>query len=479
GEVDLDLGNYERFLDIDLGSNHNITTGKVYRAVIEKERHGDFLGQTVQIIPHITDQIIANIKDAAHEKVFKGKPADICLVEVGGTVGDIESMPFLEAVRQMRSELPPNDRLLVHVTLMPSDSMGDLKTKPTQHSVKELRELGLHADIIVGRSDKPISLSTKKKLSALCDIPQRAIISNMTVPDIYQVPLELEKEGLSSVLSEYLGVREETINDEWYRTVSREYTSRVTIAIVTKYGVEDVYLSIKEALKHAGRALSTEVEILWVDAERLDMSRLSDCDGVLIPGGFGFRGTEGKISAIRFAREQNKPFLGLCLGFQLAVVEFARNSLRWSDACSSEFSDKKPVITILPEQEGVDNLGGTMRLGDYPVSVKQGTRAHAIYKSTTIVERHRHRYEVEPLYIEDFENAGLIFSGTNGNRMEILEIQEHPFFFASQFHPEFKSRPTSPSPPFLAFVTACKEERRRTDSAESPVFYPEARELIT
>lgn len=464
GEVDLDLGNYERFLDIDLNSSHNITTGKVYRLVIDKERRGDFLGQTVQIIPHITDQIKECIRYAAEENGSSENHADVCIVEVGGTVGDIESMPFLEAVRQMRSELPAHDRALVHVTLMPADSMGEMKTKPTQHSVKALRELGLYADIIVGRGKRPISSNTKKKLSSLCDLPQHAVISNADSPDIYQVPMELEKEGLAEALCSSLGLKNEPANREWYRIVSQEYTNRITVGIVTKYGIEDVYLSIKEALKHAGRALSTEVSIVWLDAEKIPTIDLTEYDGILIPGGFGTRGIEGKISAIQSARENRIPLLGLCLGFQLSVVEFARNVLGWKDACSSECGDGKAVITILPEQEGVENLGGTMRLGDYPVDVRPGTMAMQLYQNEKIVERHRHRYEVDPAYIPELEAAGLSFSGKNRERMEILEIPGHPFFFATQFHPEFRSRPTRPSPPFLGFVDACRKMRKGGDN---------------
>ncbi len=460
GEVDLDLGNYERFLDIELNSSHNITTGKVYRLVIEKERKGDYLGQTVQIIPHITDQIKDCIKSAANEKVFEGKSADICIVEVGGTVGDIESMPFLESVRQMRSDLPSEDRALVHVTLMPSDSMGDLKTKPTQHSVKALRELGLFPDIIVGRSERPISSHVKKKLSSLCDLPQFAVISATTAPDIYQVPMELEKEGLSEVLCQHLKLGNEALDPDWYRIVTREYTHRVIVGIVSKYGKEDVYLSIKEALRHAGRALSTEVTIRWLDAERVETTDLRECDGILIPGGFGVRGIEGKINAIQLAREEKIPLLGLCLGFQLSVVEYARNVLGWKDACSSECAEGTEVITILPEQNEVEDLGGTMRLGDYPVTVKEGTLAKKLYGVGQITERHRHRYEVDPAYIAEFEAAGLIFSGTWGNRMEIAEIRDHPFFFATQFHPEFRSRPTRPSPPFVGFVGAALKMKK-------------------
>jgi len=460
GEVDLDLGNYERFLDIELTSPHNITTGKVYRSVIEKERRGDFLGETVQIIPHITDRIKWCIQNAAEEVFPDGTKADACLVEVGGTVGDIESMPFLEAIRQMRGELPAQDYVLIHVTLIPEDTMGDLKTKPTQHSVKALRELGLHADIIVGRSERPISANTKRKISAFCDLPQNAVISAATVPDIYEVPMEMEKEGLADVLTAHLGLDRHEIDSGWYRLVTKEYTNRITVAIVSKYGIEDVYISIKEALKHAGRALSTEVKIAWLDAERVDREQLKDYDGILIPGGFGKRGIEGKISAIQYARENNIPFLGLCLGFQLATVEYARNKVGYPDATSEEFGEGTHVIALLPEQEGLHELGGTMRLGDYVADIREGTTAMKLYGTKEIVERHRHRYEVNPDYIRELEQAGLVFSATNRNRMECLELPGHPFYFATQFHPEFRSRPTSPSPPYVGFVEACRANKR-------------------
>jgi CTP synthase len=461
GEVDLDLGNYERFLDIDLTSDHNLTTGKIYRSVIEKERKGEYLGETVQIIPHITEEIKSCIRAAAHEVTSGNGKADICLVEVGGTVGDIESMPFLEAVRQMRGELPEEDTVLIHVTLFPEDSMGDLKTKPTQHSVKALRELGLHADIIVGRGERPIGSQTKRKISAFCDLSQQGVISAATVPDIYQVPMEMEKEGIADVLFRHLRLEQKKPDTSWYSLVSREYTSRVQVGIVSKYGVEDVYLSIKEALKHAGRALSTEVKITWLDAERYDESHLAEVDGILIPGGFGQRGLEGKIAAIQYARTCGIPLLGLCLGFQLAVVEFSRHVLGWDDATSAEMGEGRHVIAILPEQEGVTDLGGTMRLGNYPVTLKEHTLAMQIYGQKEIVERHRHRYEVNPVYIPDIEAGGMVFSGVWKNRMEICEIPGHPFFLATQFHPEFRSRPTRPSPPFREFVDACRTRRSR------------------
>ncbi|HOB17993.1 MAG TPA: CTP synthase [Candidatus Methanoculleus thermohydrogenotrophicum] len=461
-EVDLDLGNYERFLDINLKSIHNITTGKVYRSVIEKERRGDYLGATVQIIPHITDEIRHCIRRAAQEEVNGGRTAEICLVEVGGTVGDIESMPFLEAVRQMHAELAPQDMVLVHVTLVPADAMGNLKTKPTQHSVKALRELGLQPDIIVGRSSEMIGPQTKKKISAFTDVPVKAVISAKDVPDIYQIPMELEKEGLAEVICDYLAIENREPDTEWYRIVSREYTNRVTVAIISKYGIEDVYMSIKEALKHAGRALSTEVNIRWLDAEMFDLRDLADVDGILVPGGFGKRGVEGKIRAIRYARENKKPYLGLCLGFQLSVVEYARHVLGIPDATSEEVGPGTHVIALLPEQEGISNLGGTMRLGNCTVTLKEGTMVADLYGTTMTVERHRHRYEVNPDFISDLEDGGLIFTGTCGSRMEVCELPDHPFYLATQFHPEFKSSPTNPSPPYIGFVSACKKNKAST-----------------
>ncbi|HZD44249.1 MAG TPA: CTP synthase (glutamine hydrolyzing), partial [Methanomicrobiales archaeon] len=400
------------------------------------------------------------IARAAQQEVDHGKIADVCLVEVGGTVGDIESMPFLEAVRQMRGELADEDLSLIHVTLVPMDTMGDLKTKPTQHSVKALRELGLSPDIIVARSDHVIGQSTKKKISAFCDVPQRAVIGATTAPDIYQVPMEMEKEGLADVVSDLLNLEKRVPDTEWYRTVMKEYTSRITVAIVSKYGIEDVYISIKEALKHAGRSLSTEVKIRWLDAESYDTTSLSDVDGILVPGGFGNRGMEGKLQAIEYARKNGVPYLGLCFGFQLAVVECARGMLGWSDATSQELGDGRHVIALLPEQEGVDDLGGTMRLGNYPVTLKEGTLAMRLYGQKEIVERHRHRYEVNPEFIPALEGAGIRFSGFNGNRMEVCEIPGHPFFLATQFHPEFRSRPASPSPPFVGFVKAGLERQK-------------------
>lgn len=462
GEADLDLGNYERFLDIELTSDHNLTTGKIYSSVISKERHGDYLGATVQIIPHITDEIKDRIKHAAESWVDKdGNHAEICIVEVGGTVGDIESMPFLEAVRQMHWEYGKGDFVLVHVTLLPADTMGDLKTKPTQHSVKTLRELGLEADIIVGRSSIPVSLSTKRKISSFCDVDVHAVISAQTAPDTYLVPMELEKEGMADVLLKQLHLEPGKADDSWYSLIAREYTSRITVGIITKYGIEDVYISIKEALKHAGRLLSTEVVIRWLDAELYTEDDLANLDGILIPGGFGNRGIEEMISAIQYAREHKKPLLGLCLGFQLCVIEFMRNVAGYPDATSEEIGPGTHVIALLPEQDDIDDLGGTMRLGDYPVTLHPKSRLAALYGATDIVERHRHRYEVNPAYIDEIEAKGMKFVGRNGRRMEALELDDHPYFVATQFHPEFRSRPTRPSAPFIGFVKVCLDLQRK------------------
>lgn len=458
-EVDLDLGNYERFLDINLSAAHNITTGKVYQAVIEKERRGDFLGETVQIIPHITDQIKEYIRSAAKKEVIPGQPADICLVEIGGTVGDIEGMPFLEAIRQMHNESIFYDIVLVHVTLAPVDTMDGHKTKPTQHSVKTLRELGLHPDIIVCRSESPIGTKTRKKISLFCDVPLNAVISAATVSDIYHVPMEMENEGLADVLISLLNLKDQKPNRAWYGMVNKSYTSRLTIAIVSKYGFEDVYISIKEALKHAGRFLSTEVVIKWVDAEKFCEKELTHVDGIIVPGGFGKRGIECKLKAIHYARIHGKPFLGLCLGFQLAVIEFARNVLGWEDATSEELGSGTYVIALLQNQKEVEGLGGTMQLGACEISIKPETLLHRLYEKTTVIERHRHRYEVNPVYTDLFEQAGLIFSGLCGNRMEVCELSNHPFFLATQFHPEFTSRLVCPSPPFVGFVKACYQHR--------------------
>lgn len=463
-EVDLDLGHYERFIGEELTGSHNITTGKIYRSVIEKERRGDYLGQTVQIIPHITDEIKRWIRDVAEKS-----NAEICLIEIGGTVGDIESMPFLEAIRQMHNEEKEEDFALVHVTLVPLDAGGEQKTKPTQHSVKELREVGLHPDVIVGRCKEKLREATKRKIALFCDVPVEAVISNEDAEDIYEVPLIFKREKLDDYLTRKLKLNGKERRREWDKIVERlkNLSEEVSIAIVGKYvDVRDAYLSIREALKHAGIHAGCRVKYVWVDSEELERFEEVDfdVDGILVPGGFGSRGAEGKIKAIQYARENNIPFLGICFGFQLAVIEFSRNVLGLKGATSSELDEdaEHAVIDLLPEQKGVEEMGGTMRLGDIEVTIKPGTIAHKLYGKEKVFERHRHRFEVNPEYIPLIKERGLVFSAYSdgGRRMEIAELPNHRFFFATQFHPEFKSRPYSPSPPFVGFVTAALEFKR-------------------
>jgi CTP synthase len=460
GEIDLDMGHYERFLDINLTKRHNITTGQIYGEVIAKERNGDYLGQTVQIIPHITDQIKNRICEVAKES-----KAEVCLVEIGGTVGDIESMPFLEAVRQLWLEEGDDNVAFVHLTLVPVlDVVGEQKTKPTQHSVRQLRELGILPDALVCRTRNPLSETAKRKISLFCNVPENAVISAHDVKNVYRLPIMLDEEGLGDLLLKKLKLEPRKSDlSKWKDVVDgmEEATKIVKIAIVGKYiRFPDTYLSINEALKHAAAANGCKVEIDWVDAEKFEESKeelekLRDYGGVLIPGGFGKRGSEGKIKAISYARENSIPFLGLCFGFQLAVVEFAR-SIGLERANSTELDAKTPhpVICILPEQKEVKQLGGTMRLGAHEICIRKGTRAFQIYGKERISERHRHRYEVNPRYISKLERRGLDFSGRSldGRRMEILELHEHPFFIATQFHPEFKSRLGKPSPVFRSFI---------------------------
>ncbi len=456
-EVDLDLGNYERFLDIDMTAEHNVTTGKVYQRVIEAERAGDYLGKTVQIIPHVTDDIKRRIREV-------GAGSDVCIVEVGGTVGDIEGMAFLEALRQFAHEQDPADILLAHVTLVPYSKNGEQKTKPTQHSVKELRSIGLQPDILVGRCADRLDPKTKEKIALFCDVPTRAVFSNPDVDDIYHVPLVVEEEGLDEYVMAELNLYErappaDRRDSRWRDVVTRDAEGEIEVALVGKYGLEDAYLSVHEALKHAGLEQRVSVTRRWVHSEDLadgHDDQLADVDGIVVPGGFGARGTEGKIEAARFARENDVPFLGLCLGFQMAVVEYARHELGLEGAHSAELEEETPypVIDLLPEQKDLDDMGGTMRLGAHVTEIREGTLAQEVYGGTSCTERHRHRYEVNLEFIDDLEAAGMIFSGRSGNRMEILELADHPYYLGTQFHPEFRSRPTRASPPFVGLLEA-------------------------
>ncbi len=473
GEVDLDLGNYERFLDVDLTSEHNITTGKVYLTVIERERKGEYLGKTVQIIPHITEEIKRRIKRIAMDTM-----ANVVMVEVGGTVGDIESMPFLEAMRQLRMEEGEKNVFFVHTTLVPTmEVVGEQKTKPTQHSVKELRSLGIQPDMIVGRSKEMLSEETRRKISLFCDVPYEAVVSAPDAKSIYEVPLIFEKQGVGDYIMGKMQLWGERPDwKEWKKYLENLYNPKyeITIGIVGKYvHLRDSYISHREAFTHAASHLRTRINLRWIDSENVEekgTELLEGMDAILIPGGFGIRGTEGKIMAARYARENGIPFLGVCFGFQMAVIEFARHVLGYEDAHSTELArTEHPVIDLLPEQRSVDKLGGTMRLGAQKIVIEKGSMAHSIYKSEIIYERHRHRYEVNPDYIEEFESYGLHFSGVDetGMRMEIFELKGHPFFMGSQFHPEFKSRPLRPSPLHMALVKAALKFRRDKENKPS------------
>jgi CTP synthase len=466
-ETDLDLGHYERFIDIDLHRGSNHTTGAIYSAVIAKERRGDYLGKTVQVIPHITDEIKERVRALAETEA-----ADMVLVEIGGTVGDIESLPFLEAIRQLRNEIGRDNCAFVHVSLMPFiGPSGELKTKPTQHSVKELRALGIQPDAIVCRSDRPIGRNLKEKISLLCDVPISGVISAPDAPSIYEVPLVLHREGLDTELARHLRIDAEPDLSEWDALVGRLHaaTEPVTIAVVGKYvNMRDAYLSVVEALYHGGFHHGADVQIRWVASDDLGgdatEEALRGADGVLIPGGFGIRGVEGKVAAVRYAREHRIPFLGICLGLQCAVIEFARHVCGLEGANSSEFDPASPhaVIDLLPEQKNVTDLGGSMRLGAQPCHLVPGTLAAKAYGEEVVYERHRHRWEVNPAYHEILEQAGLVLSGNshNGRLTEIIELPDHPFFVAGQFHPELRSRPTRPHPLFREFVGAAQTYRR-------------------
>ncbi|HBL36149.1 MAG TPA: CTP synthase [Firmicutes bacterium] len=468
-ETDLDLGHYERFIDENLSKNNNVTTGKIYWSVLSKERRGEFLGGTVQVIPHITNEIKDRIRLVAEESM-----ADLVIVEIGGTVGDIESLPFLEAIRQFKSDVGRDDVMYLHVTLVPYiPTSAELKTKPTQHSVKELRGIGIQPDVIVCRSEKILPDDVKAKIALFCNINQEAVISNRDVDTIYEVPLCFEKAGLDDLIIKRLGLNcGERDLLTWRQFVEqiKNPQDEVDIALVGKYvTLPDAYLSLTEALHHAGVALRTGVRIHWVDAEQIEAEGaeklLAGMDGILVPGGFGYRGVEGKIAATGFAREQKVPYLGICLGLQCAIIDFARHVCGMTDANSSEFQrdTKHPVIDLLPDQKDIEKLGGTMRLGLKPIRLRPESKAHAAYGQEVIQERHRHRYEVNSRYYDQFKAKGLLVSGVlvDKNLVEIVEIPGHPWFLATQFHPEFKSRPHKPQPLLMAFLEAALNQRNK------------------
>lgn len=465
-ETDLDLGHYERFIDEDLNKFSNLTTGKVYWNVLCKERNGEYLGETIQVIPHITNEI----KDFIYS-VGKKSNADIVITEIGGTTGDIESQPFLEAIRQISLEIGKENCLFIHVTLVPYiKSSGEHKSKPTQHSVKELRALGINPDIIVTRCDEKISEDIRHKISLFCNVKPDCVIENLTLSSLYHAPMMLEKSNFSDIVCRELSLSCSPCDmDEWNRMLSRidNRNKTVRIAMVGKYvKLHDAYLSVAEALNHAGFELGANIDIKWIDSEIVTeytvSELLSDCDGILVPGGFGNRGIEGKITAVKFARENNIPYLGICLGMQAAVIEFARNVLNMKDANSSEFSKDSDymVIDLMEQQQGIVTKGGTMRLGAYPCKIKENTLMHKAYDKLEISERHRHRYEFNNKFREGFENSGMVISGVspNGMLVEAVEIPNNKFFVGVQYHPEFKSRPNRAHPLFKKFVESALKE---------------------
>ncbi|WP_053368409.1 CTP synthase [Bacillus sp. FJAT-27245] len=461
-ETDLDLGHYERFIDINLTKNSNVTTGKIYSTVLKKERRGDYLGGTVQVIPHITNEIKERVFRAGHES-----NADVVITEIGGTVGDIESLPFLEAIRQIKSDIGHENVMYIHCTLIPYiKAAGEMKTKPTQHSVKELRSLGIQPNVIVVRTEMPVSQDMKDKIALFCDINKEAVIECRDAETLYSVPLALQDQHLDQIVCDHLKLQcTEADMTEWKALVEKvtHLSAKTRIALVGKYvELQDAYISVVEALKHAGYAYDADIDIKWVNAEDVTDEnvgeQLGDVDGILVPGGFGDRGVEGKISAIKFARENKVPFLGICLGMQLATVEFARNVLGLNDAHSAEIDPgtTNPIIDLLPEQKDVEDLGGTLRLGLYPCKLVEGTKVFEAYGEKVVYERHRHRYEFNNHYRQDMEKSGFVFSGTSpdGRLIETVEVKDHPWFVASQFHPEFLSRPTRPQPLFREFIHA-------------------------
>ena len=470
-ETDLDLGHYERFIDESLDKNSNVTTGKIYWSVLQKERRGDYGGGTVQVIPHITNEIKSRFYQA------KG-PEDnrIAIIEVGGTAGDIESQPFLEAIRQFQHDVGHENAILIHVTLIPYlKASGEMKTKPTQQSVKELQSMGIWPDVLVCRSEYPVPQELKEKIALFCNVPVNHVLQNLDVEYLYEAPLAMEKENLAQVVCESLKIPcpEPNLRD-WKEMVNslRHPETDVEIAMVGKYiQLHDAYLSVVEALKHGGIAAHANVKIRWVDSEEVNKENvaqmLKGVDGILVPGGFGTRGTEGKITAIQYAREQKIPFLGICLGMQMAIVEYARHILGYEDANSIELDPetKHPVIALMPEQNGVVNLGGTLRLGAYPCVLKDGSTAQKLYGTKEISERHRHRYEVNNDYREELEQHGMVLSGISpdGRIVEMLELADHPYFVGTQGHPELKSRPNRAHPLFRGLIQAAVEYSQREE----------------
>ncbi|MFN6539261.1 MAG: CTP synthase [Nostoc sp. EkiNYC01] len=461
-ETDLDLGHYERFTDTSMSRLNSVTTGSIYQAVINKERRGDYDGGTVQVIPHITNEIKERIL-----RVAKSTNPSVVITEIGGTVGDIESLPFLEAIRQFRKEVGRQNVLYMHVTLVPwIASAGEMKTKPTQHSVKELRSIGIQPDILVCRSDRPLPTKLKQKLSGFCDVPEECVITSQDAKSIYEVPLNLEWEGMAEQVLNLLQMEQRTPDlTQWQTLVKRLHSPKheVEIAIVGKYvQLSDAYLSVVEALNHAAISTYGKLRLRWVNSELLETepaeTHLEGVDGIVVPGGFGLRGVDGKIAAIKYARNRQIPFLGLCLGMQCSVIEWARNVGGLTDANSAEFDayTTEPVINLLPEQQEVVDLGGTMRLGLYPCRVLPDTLAFKLYQEDVIYERHRHRYEFNNAYRDLLLKSGYVISGTSpdGRLVEIVELSKHPFFLACQFHPEFQSRPSSPHPLFKGFIQA-------------------------
>ncbi|MFN2520669.1 MAG: CTP synthase [Candidatus Limnocylindria bacterium] len=466
-ESDLDLGHYERFIDRNVTRASNLTTGQIYNAVIAKERRGDYLGATVQVIPHVTNEIKARIHRVARES-----SADVVVVEVGGTVGDIESLPYLEAIRQFRNDVGRRNVLYIHLTLLPRVATGELKTKPTQHSVKELRSIGIQPDVVVARADEPLDEELREKIALFCDVKRENVISEPDAWSIYAVPLMLEETGLGRIIVEELGIEcaEPDLSD-WQALVDRIRGARtpLEIGLVGKYiELQDAYLSVAESVRHASWAAGCDVRIRWIDSEKLerdgDVEPLVGLDGLVIPGGFGYRGIEGKVRAARYGRERAVPTLGLCMGMQCMVIELARTALGTEDANSTEFDafTPNPVIDLLPEQREIGDKGGTMRLGAYPCVVDVGSRAGNAYGQPIVLERHRHRFEFNNAYRELLRSHGMRFSGLSpdGRLVEIVELEEHPFYLGTQYHPEFKSRPNRPHPLFVAFVAAAMANAR-------------------